>query len=92
MSDFLSDNFFDLKPKEPIEFKPHAQTPKLVPGIDSLFAIQKNLITAVNALERLEKALPHNHESAALDSNLKSAYRQINRYLREYGQKGMQTF
>jgi hypothetical protein len=80
--------------KPPAPTKPFERTQKLVPDVDRLFTVQDCLIRAINACDRVEQLLKHSEPKGfrELQRNLEDAYKGINKYLKEFGVTGGNTF
>jgi hypothetical protein len=61
---------------------PHTRTPKLLPDVDRLFALQRNLLKVLNGL-------PDGKDFHQVRADAENAYRNINGYLREYATDGL---
>lgn len=71
-------DWFDWQPKEHIPFEPHKNhVPAMVPEVNKLFGVQKDLVAAINAL-------PEGHENAQLKAHVENAYRQLVNYLKTH--------
>ena len=78
----LTQDWFNWQPKEHIPFEPHKHVPSMVPEVNKLFAIQKDLLKAVNFIEGAGHEGISGHEFAALRANVENAYRQLVNYLK----------
>ncbi len=90
--DFFNTNFFDPpKPEVPHEYKsPQSlvpKAPKVVPGEDRLWQVQKNALRALQDLRSLDSQLPpkilKSPEWVRLNRDVENTYRVIRTWLSE---------
>ncbi len=81
-------NYFDPPSPSVPAPSPKAHTPRLVPEIDDLFTVQRDLLKALNAKDVIEHELKGSDVKGfrQLEQQLENAYKVINRYLKKYGQ------
>lgn len=92
-----SSNPFDMKVKDPESYKfraPKVKTPRIIPGQDDLFAVQRDSLKVLNDLKALADELnsivkgPEGKEAAKLLSraqrNAEDTYRVIRSYLNKF--------
>lgn len=84
-SDPWSWNAFDPpNPSGGVPFKPAIKQRRDIPEQDELFAVQRNLVKAINELDNVEREKNPNLRS--LRMQVENAYKVLNRFLQNHAQ------
>jgi len=80
MSDMFQQDWFHPPTPQVSAPRPRSKVPKLLPDVQELYTLQRDLIKCLHAADELEDS----KEVHALRHQLENSYRVIRRYLIEY--------